>query len=311
MKPLLQLLDRTAVLFLGIAAGAAIGYAFGGGGEETPVAPVAPVAAAKPVAPPRPAAPKAPAFAECAMPFQQQLLTTVAEGRRVRIGVFGDSYGDGVWAALYRQLPASDQYEVIKYSQQSTGFTRYQSLNLEQHDHDRIVADPVDIAVISFGANDTQGVMHKGKYAPLLSPEWQAEIGARVDAYVRMLRSNGAMVYWVGLPRMRKPSFDADIQGMNDFYTRRMRALNVPFIATAPLVADPTGGYAPYLNDPATGKRTLIRANDGIHMSMTGYVWITRGLAERIRAYVGAARATAGANPVATAGDGARPGTHA
>jgi hypothetical protein len=227
------------------------------------------------------------------MPFQPRLLEAVAAGGKVRIGVFGDSFGDGVWAALYHQLPARDQFQVIKFSQQSTGFTRYASLNLEDHVSEQLATQPVDIAVISFGANDTQGVMHKGKFAPLLSSAWKDEIGARIDRYIGLLRKQGAIVYWVGLPVMKKPSFDADISGMNAFFADRMKRIDVPFINTRPMSVDGEGHYAAYLPEPGGQTPKLIRANDGIHMSMGGYQRLTGGLAERIKRYVTEARAHA------------------
>ena len=325
MKPWMVLADRTAVLFLGVAAGVAIGLSFAYGGHPWPdtaaidegvpaVVPPAKGPGAEPALPatggrgPATAAVTLPdhsssAAIDCSMPFQQQLLDTLAGGGKVRVGVFGDSFGDGLWSALYRQLPAKANYQVVKYSQQSTGFTRYASLNIEEHTAQQLAADgPVDIAVISFGANDTQGVWAGGKAARLLSPEWKRVIGERIDGLVNLLRARGAMVYWVGLPKMRKDSFDADISAMNAFYADRMRALNVPFIDTAPLSVDENGAYAPYLPDGPEKKRTLIRANDGIHMSMTGYVRITRGLAERIRNYVDTARRSVAEGAVPAAG---------
>lgn len=322
MKPWLVLLDRTAVLFLGVAAGVAIGLAFAYGGQPwsdkaaggpppaitQPGTPeTTPSTATAPAAPSgesdrnraAPVQPVPPVAFEMIQPFQRQLIDTVAAGKKVRVGVFGDSFGDGVWSALYRQLPAKADYQVVKYSQQSTGFTRYASLNIEDHTAQQLATDgPVDIAVVSFGANDTQGVWSGGKAAALLSPAWKQVIGARVEGLVRLLRSQGAMVYWVGLPRMRKESFDSDIQGMNAFYADKMRQLGVPFIDTLALSVDENGAYAPYLPDGPEGKRTLMRANDGIHMSMTGYVHITRGLADRIRNYVQAARESAGRDAV-------------
>lgn len=312
MKTWLALADRTAVLFLGVAAGAAIGFAFAGE-REAPQAVVPPA-----IAPPPPAAAAAPATTtsepvaraqECAVPFQRQLLSTVAEGRPVRIGVFGDSFGDGVWSGLQRQLPSKQGFQVIKYSQQATGFTRYKSLNLEEHTASQIAEQPVDIAVISFGANDTQGVIANGHLATFMSPAWQQVIGGRAAGLVRLLRERGAMVYWVGLPRMRKAAFDADISNMTAFYERKMRELSVPFIDTRPVSSGPNG-FAASLPDPKTGKETLMRAPDGIHMSMTGYVWITRDLSGRIRDYVAAARTVAGA-PLPATPAAAKPGTPA
>lgn len=288
--------DRTVVLFLGVGVGTAMGYAFAGDIRQRVAPPAEPTAAqAAPAAQPKRSQVAAvePAAIECAMPYQPGLLDVIAKGEKIRVGVFGDSFGDGVWAALYHQLPGRDQFNVIKFSQQSTGFTRYASLNLEDHVSEQLAAQPVDIAVISFGANDTQGVMHEGKFAPLLSPAWQEEIGARVARYVGLLRKQGAIVYWVGLPVMKKPSFDTDISGMNAFFAEQMKRLDVPFIDTRPMSVDTNGAYAAYLPDPGAETPRLIRANDGIHMSMYGYQRLTGGLSERIKRYIAEARAYA------------------
>ena len=93
---------------------------------------------------------------------------------------------------------------------------------------------------------------------------------------------------------MREAAYDADVVRMNIFYRDLMSQLGVPFIETAPYSVDGDGRYAAYLPDPATGKPMLMRANDGIHMSMNGYIRITRGLAGRIRSYVDQARVRAG-----------------
>jgi hypothetical protein len=291
MNIVTKLADRTAVLFLGVAAGVAIGYAFSGG---TPAPQPVAFAPAPADIPKKVEAAAQPAAIECAMPFSQQLLDTLAQGGKVRVGVFGDSFGDGVWSALYRLLPRARNYDVVKYSRQSTGFTRYASLNLEEHTAEQLAEGPIDIAVINYGANDTQGVFADGHYAALLSPPWKMVVGKRIEGMVNLLRSRGAMVYWVGLPRMRKPEFDADIRGMDAFYQQKMQALGVPFIEIAPLTVDESGAYNAYLDDGPDHKRTLIRANDGVHMSMTGYVRIARDLAARIDRYVAAARDRAG-----------------
>jgi hypothetical protein len=104
------------------------------------------------------------------------------------------------------------------------------------------------------------------------------------------VRAHHATVYWVGLPRMRDGALDGEVGAINGFYAERAAALGVPFIDTRPIASDAHGEYAAHLDDPATGERTLVRAGDGIHMSMTGYKWITRDLAERVRRSVEDAR---------------------
>jgi len=309
MRAALLLFDRTAVLFLGVAAGVAIGYAFGVRQQvEIPVAadtsgavppgepgdrPLdSPAPGDKPVVPGLGGLPTQPTVTET-RPIQPGIVNAIAAGRPVRVGVFGDSFGDGIWSALYNQLSRKAGYQVIKYSQQATGFTRYKTLNLEEHDRARLAPAPVDVAVISFGANDMMGVADGGHVYALLTPKWKAAIARRVTAYVAMLRAQGAIVYWVGLPKMREAAYDADVVRMNGFYRDLMAQLGVAYIETAPYSTDADGRYAAYLPD-TTGKPVLIRANDGIHMSMNGYIRITRGLAGRIRSYVEQARGRAG-----------------
>jgi hypothetical protein len=301
------ILDRTAVLFLGVAAGVAIGYAFGTGNEKkeaVSLAPeAAPVIAPRPVAPPPPtgaAAPDAGApkgiVAEPTEPDKpaidqpsSQMSETVKNGSLIHVGVFGDSFGDGVYSALYRLLSAKAGYQVDKYSQQSTGFTRYRRLDLEQHDDQQIDGQPLDVAVISFGANDAQGVCDGGHCGALMGKFWQRVIGARVEAYVAMLRRHGATVYWVGLPVMRDPAFDSDARAMDEFYRGLMAQLDVPYIDIRPMTVDAQGQYQAYYRDK-DGTPKLFRAGDGVHMSMNGYIRITKGLADRIRASVAVAK---------------------
>ncbi len=295
--PLLLAIDRAVVLLLGVLVGTAIGFAFHGGGDGGPtVAAVAPPTV-KAAATPALATSEA-SFAERCAPsyqLQQQLLKTADAGGRVRIGVFGDSFGKGVWSGLLSQLPSKAGYEVTDYGQEAIGFTRYKSLNLEKHVAEQLGKSALDIAVISFGANDAQGIITpEGHYAPFMGPLWQQELAGRVERYITILRAHKALVYWVGLPKMAKPELEQQVSAINDFYHAQADRLGVPFIDSRPVSSDKHGQFSTYLNDPRDGKRTLIRAADGIHMSMTGYIWITRDLAERIRNYVATVRTMAG-----------------
>ncbi len=288
-NPALLLIDRTAVLFCGVAAGVAIGLAFAPQmsawmAEGTPVT-VAAAAPAQAVG-----ADGLPQAVAAAADVPPGLSRAVAEKRAFRIGVFGDSFGDGLWAALYNQLPRREAFQVLRHSEQATGFTRYAQNNLEDRLAGILAEGPVDVAVISFGANDTQGIYVNGKVAPLLSARWKAEIATRITRYVKALQAQGASVVWVGLPVMRDPKYDAQVQGLNAFYAGLMAELNVPFIDTRSAAADEQGRYASHLPGK-DGVPWLVRAGDGIHMSMKGYRLLTDSLATRLRAWGQTARA--------------------
>ncbi len=289
MNKLLFALDRTAVLFIGIVVGAVVGISFFTGGDRVPGG----EAQAKPVLPPPTAIAASPAAqsiaANVADGLAPRLAEAVREGRKIRIGVFGDSFGDGVWAGVYNIFRGDARYEVRQFSERSTGFTRYRSLNLLDDARAKLDRNPVDIAIVSYGANDTQGIYLDGRGHQFMSEGWQRIVTERVTAIVNLMRERGIQVYWVGLPKMREAQFDTDIRAMNAFFTSRMQALGVPYIETATLSTGPDGQFAPYLTDPRTRERFNARTNDGVHMTIPGYIMVMRPLADRIRRSVAAA----------------------
>jgi hypothetical protein len=295
-------LDRTSVLFIGMAVGVTIGLAYAAGhvvsASTSPTAQI--VSHAGRGASATSASSLAAPASDCAAPFSPRLLKTIASGQPISVGVFGDSFGEGIWAALYWTLPKSQHYDIIKFAERSTGFTRYQSLNLEDKAASDLASQPIDIAVISFGANDTQGIVDNGHVYPLLSAGWKQAYAARVARYVALLRAEGAMVYWVGLPKMRSTDFDGQIVAMNAFYSDEMAKLDVPFFPTETLSVDDRGQYNDHLVDPKTHKEVLMRASDGIHMSIPGYERITGPLVDRIKAYVERSRQIAAAEGAQT-----------
>lgn len=295
------LLDRTAVLFVGLALGGVITYSFFAGGQ----ADEAGAAGSVPGGNPSLAAmtPAAATVADTSPVITPHLASAALEGRKIHVGVFGDSFGDGLHAALYHQLPADQNFEVHKFSHPATGFTRYRVTNLLDDTRRRIDAQPVDVAVISFGANDMQGIFLDGHGAEFMSDRWKEIVRGRVGEIVALLRQRGAAVYWVGLPRMREADYDRNVQAMNAFYTAEMQRLNVPFVDTVAATVDANGAFSPYLMDPLKGERINARTNDGIHMTIPGYYLLTRGLAERIRRSVAEGRGQA-TRQVAAATDG-------
>lgn len=208
------------------------------------------------------------------------LSEAMRSGRTVEIGVFGDSMGDGIWWALTQQLRGDPRFRLHQFSQRSTGFAGWADMTGEFRA--KLDGQPIDAAIISFGVNDTHGVTVGGHQAGFLSDEWREVVGARLAAAIGLLRERGIQVYWVGMPRMRRPDFEAKVRALNAFYAARMQALGVPFIDTVAATTDGQGHYTDHLANPDTGQPMLARAGDGIHMSMNGYRLLTRGLARHL-----------------------------
>ena len=249
-------------------------------------APVAPAPVAAPAAGPVPA-----------MVRVTPLNARLAQGP-LRIGVFGDSMADGLYAGLYRDLQDQPNVTVTKFSQVSTGLSRYDYVNIQARTQAQLDEQPVDAAVMLFGTNDAQGIDTGGVVHMFGTEGWKAAYGKRIDDLVALLRSRNVAVYWVGLPRMKRDTFDDKMMLINGVVEARMRALGVPYIETVGLTSNGEGGYEAYL-PTAGGRRVLMRAGDGIHMSMAGYLRMSAPVAARLKRDAGLDRPAPAAPPAA------------
>ncbi|WP_425990529.1 DUF459 domain-containing protein [Brevundimonas sp. TWP2-3-2] len=232
---------------------------------------------------PEPIAPAAlPVVTAAAAPVLTPLAERAARGQ-LRIGVFGDSMADGLWTGLYREMRDQPGVTVTKFSEVSTGLSRYDYVDIQAKTARQIAEQPIDAAVILFGTNDAQGISIDGEVHDFGTDGWKAAYARRVDDLVAMLRGQNVAVYWVGLPAMKRASFDSKMMLINEVVSARMAALRVPYIETEGITQNAEGEYDAYLPETGTGRRRLMRANDGIHMSMAGYLRITEPVAARLK----------------------------
>lgn len=222
-----------------------------------------------------------PPVAPVVVPAVTPLSARLAQGP-LRIGVFGDSMADGLYAGLYRDLRDQPKVTVTKFSEVSTGLSRYDYVDIQAKTQRQIDETPVDVAVILFGTNDAQGISLDGVVHDFGTEGWKAAYARRVDDLVAMLRGRDVAVYWVGLPRMKSGRFDGRMALINAVVEARMKALGVPYLETTGLTSNEAGGYEAYLPNK-DGRRVLMRANDGIHMSMAGYLRMSGSVAERLK----------------------------
>ncbi|OYX55145.1 MAG: GDSL family lipase [Brevundimonas subvibrioides] len=232
---------------------------------------------------PEPMAPAVlPVVTAAAAPVLTPLAARAARGQ-LRIGVFGDSMADGLWTGLYREMRDQPGVTVTKFSEVSTGLSRYDYVDIQAKTARQIAEQPIDAAVILFGTNDAQGISIDGEVHDFGTDGWKAAYARRVDDLVAMLRGQNVAVYWVGLPAMKRASFDSKMMLINEVVSARMAALRVPYIETESITQNAEGEYDAYLPETGTGRRRLMRANDGIHMSMAGYLRITEPVAARLK----------------------------
>ena len=223
-----------------------------------------------------------PASAQSANEFQRSYINPFPSGDRYRVVVLGDSLGDGLWSGLYRTFEDDTNLEIVKRSKVSTGFVRTDYYDWNGALGDILKSETYQIAVVMFGANDDQAIRDGKEWVKPGTDRWTELYGQRVEAFIKKLRAANIAVYWVGLPVMRSPDQATDAEAMNEIFREKAFINGAKFIDTWSGFTDEAGRYSAYGPD-MSGQVRRLRADDGIHFTMRGYLKLAHFVEKEIR----------------------------
>jgi uncharacterized protein len=212
-------------------------------------------------------------------------LETGPSGRRIvtpddplRVLLIGDSLMEHLGPPARSELEAFGVVDVELDWRYSTGLSRPDYFDWPARMQVRLAEAPPEVVVVLFGGNDGQNLKRGRRVLRTATPAWTAEYSQRVVAFARLLAEEGRFVYWIGLPIMRDGSWVRKATAMNSGFERAGRVgPRVRFVPAWRLFADHQGGYAEYLPDE-TGRRRLVRAQDGVHFTKDGARRLARHL---------------------------------
>jgi hypothetical protein len=214
--------------------------------------------------------------------FQRSYIDPFPRGDRYRIVVLGDSLADGLWQGLYRTFEEDKTIEVVNSSKPSSGFARPDRYDWTAALDDILKDQTYQIAVVMFGDNEFQ-TMRSGKDSIKPGTDaWDELYGKRVEAFVKKLRNKGIAVYWSGLPVMRSPDQSDDAEDLNEIYREKTFINGAKFIDTWSGFTDESGRYSAFGPDMA-GQVRRLRADDGVHFTMRGYLKLAHFAEKEIR----------------------------
>jgi uncharacterized protein len=229
-----------------------------------------------------------PALAQNVSDFGRSYIDPFPAGDRYRVVVLGDSLGDGLWSGLYRTFEEDRNLDIIKRSKVSTGFVRpdYYDWNAALED---ILKDRYQIAVVMVGAKDMQPIRANKQVLKFGDDEWREVYGKRVEDFMKKLKAKNVAVYWVGLPIMRSPDQNRNIETLNEVFREKAFINGVKFIDTWSGFADQFGRYSAYGPD-MSGQVRRLRADDGMHFTMRGYLKLAHFVEKEVRRDLNLAR---------------------
>jgi uncharacterized protein len=215
-------------------------------------------------------------------PVQRSYINPFPTGDRYRIVVLGDSLGDGLWSGLYRAFEEDTNLEFVKRAKVGTGLVRNDSYNWDSELPGILKDDTFQIAVVMFGANDDQAIRVGKDWMKVGSEEWRQAYGERVESFIKKLRAANVAIYWVGLPVMRSPTQSTDAEVMNEVFREKAFINGAKYVDTWNGFTDEGGRFSAYGPD-MTGQVKRLRADDGVHFTMRGYLKLAHFVEKELR----------------------------
>lgn len=127
--------------------------------------------------------------------------------------------------------------------------------------------------VIMIGTNDNQSLKRgDGATVHFGDKAWDAEYKRRMNRLFELCVQNNpdVKIFWVGAPIMGRPDLTKDVERINNVVRSLCDAKpNCQFIDTWDALADEQGRFTNHIVD-ISGERIRVRANDGVHLSLTG-----------------------------------------
>lgn len=193
------------------------------------------------------------------------------EGDRYRVQIWGDDMAQGLLDGIADQIADEPRLDLDKKQRWLAGLLRA-DIDQEMKSIDQALAQSSPhIVVVILGAGDRLGLRRSnGRRIAVGSEDWQAEYSRRLDLVMRTLRKRGIGVFWVGLPIMRRQDVNEAAEIINELIRGRALANGVRYIDVFASFADTDGEYSSHGPDLA-GKTRLLRDQDGIHFTGTGY----------------------------------------
>ena len=186
----------------------------------------------------------------------------------LRLWIAGDSIAWSVGNGLGKLAAATGVVAPVYESRVSSGVSSPGFFDWPKRVSEELPRLNPEIVVFVMGTNDWMAPQP----TPLDAtgqPAWKAKYEAQVQALVDALARDGRILYWLGPPILKDPKQDAGAQAAAAVIKGVIaRNPDAHFVDAHTLLDAEDGTYTPTID--LDGKKVLIRAGDGVHLTPEG-----------------------------------------
>jgi uncharacterized protein len=195
-----------------------------------------------------------------------------------KVLILGDSLAaTGFGALLEDKLDAHPDVVAFRKAKSASGLARPDFYDWFDQGARQVEFRKPDMVVVVMGGNDGQDIpAWKGSSRVQWgSPNWPSAYRGRVDDFLGKITvpvegEDGARVFWLGLPMMGMRSLEKKLVLIRQIQQEAVAALGAGgvYLDTTPFLIDDKGELL--ATAPVKGKNRELRAEDGIHFTMSG-----------------------------------------
>ena len=186
----------------------------------------------------------------------------------------GDSQMYSVANGLKKLTAGQEAIEITDISIQSSGFIRGDYYNWEKKLENIFKEKPdyYHAVVILLGMNDYQDILENNRFIPRESKEWEARYRDKIVRVINLLLLNTKKVYWLGMPVVRRASYNDDLRYIDGVQERVANEYNHIGLKRISLAKITPGEGVPYTESVQKEDGNIIRImkQDGIHYTLSG-----------------------------------------
>jgi uncharacterized protein len=185
------------------------------------------------------------------------------EQQTYRILVIGDALAGGLGAGMTRMAEADPSIQIVNRFNEASGLSRPEVYDWAQALPKIMDGKDFDGVVVLVGSNDRQSMRDGNFRYPFNTPEWITAYQQRVDDVLTALQSQSVEIFWVSMPPMEAPSYEADMLTVQALQKAQVEAKGAKFIDVRAAFLNPDGSYTDRGADD-TGEIRKLRSRDGV-----------------------------------------------
>jgi hypothetical protein len=183
--------------------------------------------------------------------------------------VIGDGLGGGLGAGLTRMAELESDFYVTTRFNEESGIARPELYDWSESLPKILNGKNYDAVVVLLGANDRQMIRADLMRYAFNTPEWISAYKAQTDLILDSLGRAGPKIYWVSIPPMADPEYEAAMQVIMRIQKERVEAKGAVFVDIRKSFLKADGTYTD-LGADKTGTVRKLRARDGVNFFKQG-----------------------------------------